>query len=31
MKVEETPGPAYYEKSHFFEEDKEKKRGFTCR
>lgn len=31
MKVEETPGPAGYEKKNFFTDDKDKKRGYSCR
>lgn len=31
MKVEITPGPAGYDKKNYFEDDKDKKRGFSCR
>lgn len=31
MKGEVTPGPAFYDKKGVFEENKDKKRGFSCR
>lgn len=31
MKVEITPGPAGYDKKNYFEDDKDKNRGFSCR
>lgn len=31
MKVEITPGPAFYESKGNFDENKEKSRGFSCR
>ena len=31
MKVEETPGPAGYDKKNYFQDDKDKKRGYSCR
>ena len=31
MKVQETPGPAAYDKKNFFTDDKDKKKGYSCR